>query len=117
MIDIEKLSFGDKLYRVVMKINPSNRITMVDNDGNTWYRYKDSTKRYEIQQYEYVGKIITQCYGDTDVLSSGVEYMLKYKVKDEYVYHTIDESDIEKDMFKLTEQEAKDLIVELCLTT
>lgn len=114
MIDFDALNFGDIFYKVESTLQPPNRISMVDSDGNTWYRYTGTGKyKYFILKYTYTGKIETKCYGDTDGICSSIEYMIKDELDN---YTTIEDSEIHNMKLALTIEEANDLIIELSLT-
>jgi hypothetical protein len=55
-----KYNIGDKFWRVNKIFNRltgrQNKLTMLDADGNEWYRYDKDTVEFDLRQVEIVGK-------------------------------------------------------------
>jgi hypothetical protein len=55
-----KYNIGDKFWRVNKIFNRltgrQNKLTMLDADGNEWYRYDKDTVEFDLRQVEVVGK-------------------------------------------------------------
>jgi hypothetical protein len=54
-----KYKIGDKFWRVNKIFNrltgKQNKLTMLDADGNEWYRYDKDTVEFDLRQVEIVG--------------------------------------------------------------
>lgn len=66
MINLNKLSLGDKVYVVKEKNNIFSRkkIEMTDENGVRWHRYDKLLWDYEVQEVEYCGKVTYQVEGE-----------------------------------------------------
>lgn len=81
MFDTTFMTFGDKVYRV----NENNtsfsrkRLTMVDEQGNEWYRYDTPRWEYSIDEIVYCGKVVVTSLGETsDQLEMRTQMHFKY---------------------------------------
>ena len=66
MIDIDKLNFGDTIYVVNEKNNAfsKKRITMIDENGNEWYRSDRDYWEYSVAQIVYCGRVEFHEFGE-----------------------------------------------------
>jgi len=74
-------NIGDKFWVLnVMKNWNSEKIKMVDADGNEWYRYPDGNNIYKIDEFEIVGKLLFNIEGEGSLWCEE-EYVDRYAVR------------------------------------
>ena len=74
-------NIGEKFWVLnVMKNWNSEKIKMIDADGNEWYRYPDGTNNYKIDEFEVVGKLTFRIEGE-GALWNEEEYVDRYVVR------------------------------------
>lgn len=112
MVDFDELQFGTKLYHVHRKYNvlrsSENRLKMVDDQGNTWYRYKTPQQEFFYKQVTYEGLSCPQISGK--VIYEDIDERKYFLEDSEGVLYYVEDCDRE-DFFE-TEQEACDYAAE-----
>lgn len=72
---------GEKFWVLNVKMNwNSQKIRMVDQDGNEWYRYPDGKNTYSIDELEIVGKLLFTIEGEGSLWVEE-EYVDRYAVR------------------------------------
>lgn len=117
MIDPTTLNFGESVYRVDTVTNwVRDKIKMTDADGNGWYRYKQPSKVYNIQQCVYCGKRLVIEYGECEPDSS-TPAKAEYHFKDEKgaieYWYVLEFTDAYVNDFFYTKNQAEQYIEEL----
>lgn len=97
MIEIGKMIFGDVIYKITRKSNvmQNRKITMVDDEGNEWYRYIMPKFTYDIEPLVYTGRVIFAESGKTRFDEDRYnEYHFRYSTDE---IHPIYEHEFEED--------------------
>lgn len=87
------LNIGDKIYVLETKYNALSRqkLTMVDDEGNIWYRYDKPTFSYSIKEHTIVGISRVTNEGDVPEESRVNEYYTDRLITVDY-YDLVDAS-------------------------
>ena len=93
------LQIGSKIFEVVEKNNifSKNRLTMVDEEGNEWYRYDKPNLEYFIKEWTVVGLVQYHVKGElvefVDPVHDGeLEYHLRDGEGHESLYTRYDDN-------------------------
>jgi hypothetical protein len=113
MQEIKMFKIGERVYFVKPKFQRVERMYMLDDEGNRWYRYPEPSVKYSIEEYQLVGTMTEVWEGepvdDSDNRHSRPETEYHFKSLGSYpgmiVYST--DTDLVTQIFRTLEDAEK----------
>lgn len=114
MIDVKKLQLGDTVFRVNERNNAfsKQKLKMIDEHGNEWFRYDQPHWEYSIEEIVYCGRVEFQRFGETNP-SEYYANEFHFKHPDGQIYAENEESFAYEERWFHTREEADQEIEEL----